>query len=135
MDDVVVLAKTRWQLRRAVRTLNQVFTPLGLEHHPDKTFIGRIERGLDFLGYHFSRAPLRVAATTMENMRQRCHRFYEQQRRDPLGADALGDYLRRWLSWVEGGVGVVIVGGVSSDLVKDAGEAMVEWVLSHKSKT
>ena len=33
---------------------------LNLEKHPDKTFIGRIERGFDFLGYHFSRAGLTV---------------------------------------------------------------------------
>ncbi len=26
---------------------------LGLEMHPDKTFIGRNETGFDFLGYHF----------------------------------------------------------------------------------
>ncbi len=29
--------------------------------HPDKTFIGRSEKGFDFLGYHFSRDGLRVA--------------------------------------------------------------------------
>ena len=40
---------------------------LGLEKHPDKTFIGRIERGFDFLGYHFSRAGLTVAAKTIAN--------------------------------------------------------------------
>jgi|SRR5450755_2114315 len=28
MDDVLVLTKTRWQLRRAVRTLNQTFAEL-----------------------------------------------------------------------------------------------------------
>ena len=26
---------------------------LNLEKHPDKTFIGRVEKGFDFLGYHF----------------------------------------------------------------------------------
>ena len=25
----------------------------GVEKHPDKTFIGRIEKGFDFPGYHF----------------------------------------------------------------------------------
>jgi hypothetical protein len=32
------------------RTLNE----LKVEKHPDKTFIGRIKRGFDFLGYQFS---------------------------------------------------------------------------------
>ena len=56
MDDIVVLAPTRWKLRRAVRTVNGHLGALDLEKHPVKTFIGRIEKGFDFLGYHFSRA-------------------------------------------------------------------------------
>jgi hypothetical protein len=31
----------------------------------DRTFIGRIERGFDFLGYHFSRQGLGVAKQTI----------------------------------------------------------------------
>ncbi len=31
------------------------------EKHPDKTFIGRSEKGFDFLGYHFSRDGLSMA--------------------------------------------------------------------------
>jgi hypothetical protein len=43
---------TCWQLRGAVKLVNQTLRALSLEKHPDKTFIGRIERGFDFLGYH-----------------------------------------------------------------------------------
>jgi RNA-directed DNA polymerase len=45
MDDIIVLAKTRWHLRKAVRTVNQHFNQLKVEQAPDKTFIGRIEKG------------------------------------------------------------------------------------------
>ena len=38
MDDLLVLAPTRWKLRRAVRTVNQVLDGLDLEKHPDKTY-------------------------------------------------------------------------------------------------
>ena len=55
MDDILVLTKTRWQLRRAVRKLNQTFTELKVSRHPDKTFIGHIEKGFDFFGDRFSR--------------------------------------------------------------------------------
>ena len=34
--------------------LNQGLGTLRLKKHPAKTFIGRIEKGFDFLGYHFS---------------------------------------------------------------------------------
>ena len=46
MDDILVLAATRWKLRRAVKTVNAMFGSLGLEKQPDKTFIGRIKRGV-----------------------------------------------------------------------------------------
>jgi hypothetical protein len=32
--------------------LNQTLSALKLEKHPDKTSIGKAERGFDFLGYH-----------------------------------------------------------------------------------
>ena len=79
MDDVLILAPTRWRLRTAVRVVNQVLGTLGLEKHPDKTFIGRVERGFDFLGYCFSPAGLTVAAPTMERFVARAARLYEQE--------------------------------------------------------
>jgi RNA-directed DNA polymerase len=56
MDDVIVLAPTHRTLRQAVRVLNRVLGSLGLDKHPDKTFIGKIARGFDFLGYHLTPA-------------------------------------------------------------------------------
>ncbi|MEG4230791.1 reverse transcriptase domain-containing protein [Microcoleus sp. Pol11C3] len=42
MDDLVVLAPTRWRLRKAIKAVNEVMADLRVEQHPDKTFIGRI---------------------------------------------------------------------------------------------
>ena len=42
MDDILVLAPSRWKLRKAVNKVNQVLAGLGLQKHPDKTFIGRV---------------------------------------------------------------------------------------------
>lgn len=53
MDDILILAPTRWRLRKAVAKMNATLSRLRLAMHPDKTFIGRIVRGFDFLGYHF----------------------------------------------------------------------------------
>ena len=77
--DILILAPTHWQLRRAVKVVNQMLGALGLEKHPDKTFIGRIERGFDFLGYHFSRQGLAVAKQTMANFIEKASRLYEQE--------------------------------------------------------
>ena len=45
MDDWVVLAKTRWQIRRAVHFIRQTLNALKVDIHPDKTFVGRVSRG------------------------------------------------------------------------------------------
>jgi hypothetical protein len=46
--------------------LNETLHELRLEKHPDKTAIGRIEKGFDFLGFHFSPEGLSVAKKTIE---------------------------------------------------------------------
>ncbi len=104
MDDILILAATRWQLRRAVATLQRVFAQLRLTIHTDKTFIGRIEKGFDFLGYHFSRQPLRLATKTVRLFVARFYRLYEQQKTAPEGAVVLGNYVTRWLSWTRAGL-------------------------------
>ena len=60
-----------------------------LEKHPDKTFIGRVERGFDFLGYHFSPAGLSVSKTTIENFIEKASRLYEQKRSAALAVTGL----------------------------------------------
>ena len=105
MDDILVLAPTRWQLRRGVATVNQQLAALGLAQHPDKTFIGRIAHGFDFLGYHFSPQGLTLAAQTRANFVARYTRLYEQSRHTPEGLRRAWEYVRRWWRWVQGGLG------------------------------
>ena len=69
MDDWVTLSPTRWKLRRAVAAVNRILSGLRLAKHPDKTFIGYIARGFDFLGYHFS--PDEVARKTVRNFAEK----------------------------------------------------------------
>jgi RNA-directed DNA polymerase len=109
MDDVLIMSQRRWGLRRAIKRLNEIFESLGLEKHPDKTFIGRIEQGFDFLGYHFSRAGLRLAVKTIVNAVEKMHRLYEQKQTAPERAAALDDYLRRWVRWTTAGLNGLIV--------------------------
>jgi hypothetical protein len=46
---------------------------------PDKTFIGWVERGFDFLGYHFGPEGLTMAARTIERFVVRAIRLWEQE--------------------------------------------------------
>jgi RNA-directed DNA polymerase len=104
MDDVLVLSPTRWKLKGAMRVANQVLNTLGLEKAPDKTFIGRIEKGFDFLGYHYSRNGLWVSMGTLSRFAERWTRLYERNRGRPESRQRLGAYTRRWRSWASGGV-------------------------------
>jgi len=65
MDDILILTHTRWQNQRAVKALNQCFNRLKVKQHPDKTFIGRIDKGFDFLGYPFSAQALGLTSNTI----------------------------------------------------------------------
>ena len=94
MDDILVLAPTRWKLRTAVKVVNQVLSSLKLEKHPDKTYIGRVDNGFDWLGYHIRPSGLSVAQKTLENFVARARRLYEQEPREG-SFSRLGEYVRR----------------------------------------
>jgi hypothetical protein len=66
----------------------------------DKTFIGRISRGFDFLGYEFTQEGLDAAPPTIERCVQRVSRLYDR------GVDLIhiGTYVRRWLRWTRSGL-------------------------------
>ena len=87
-----------------MRPVNQTLNELEVEQHPDKTFIGRISRGFDFLGYRFSAAGLQLAPTTIERFRERVARLYEQGADNAPGRGRIGDYVRRWRRWATTGV-------------------------------
>jgi len=89
--------------------LNQALDELKLEKHPDKTVIGRIERGFDFLGYHFVPDGISVARKTVENFIARAIRLYEQEPREPYGSHRFGLYVKQWVRWA-GGVGQYVLG-------------------------
>ena len=89
MDDILILAPTRWKLKKAIRVLNQTFNELKLEKHPDKTLLGRTERGFDFLGYFIKPGRLSVSLKSIKNFMERIDRLYEQG----ADSDRIGQYV------------------------------------------
>ena len=75
--------------KKAVQIVNQTLNELKVEKHPDKTFIGRIAKGFDFLGYSFEPKGLSIAPKTLANFLDRKTQLYEQ------GADVrrIGKYV------------------------------------------
>lgn len=104
MDDLLILAQTRWQLKRAVAEMNRWFDDARLEQHPDKTFIRRIERGFDWLGYHLaSRGVVALPASALVTMLERVRRLDEQTRASPEQAmQRVANYQRHYHRWVTG---------------------------------
>ena len=93
-------APTHSKPRKAVAMVNQTIDELRVAQHPDKTFIGRISRGFDFLGYPIAPEKLSIAANTILNFINRICQLYEQ------GADSLriGQYVKRWTCWATAGL-------------------------------
>ena len=98
MDDVLILAPTRWKLREAIRVLNQTFNELELVKNQGKTLIGRISRGFDFLGYHFGSEKITLAEKTIINFLIKVLQLYEQE---PARTKTkrFGEYVSRWINW------------------------------------
>ena len=91
------------KLRKAVRVVNQTLNGLGLEKRPEKTFIGRIEKGFDFLDYHLRPGRLAVAQKTVDRFVERARRLYEQGPGGGLASARLGRYVQRWFRWARAG--------------------------------
>ncbi|EMZ5447485.1 hypothetical protein KDV76_18790 [Providencia stuartii] len=104
MDDFVLLTRTRGQLRKAIRQLNQWFASFGFRQHPDKTFIGRVSKGFDWMGAWLTHNGITgVAPRALANHRTRCRQLYEQTSRLTAKAQAerVSQYRVRWLQWVQ----------------------------------
>ena len=81
MDDILVLAPSRWHLRRAIACVRHHLDALGLEPHPDKTSIGPIARGFDFLGYQFDPTGLRLSEVALQCHQEKLTQLYERYQR------------------------------------------------------
>lgn len=105
MDDWVILAPTRWALRRAVVIGNETLRELRVEQHPDKTFVGWIKLGFTFLGYWITEKGVTgVAPSTWDAFQERVARLYEQNAPLEKIRQGVELYVRRWKRWVVSGV-------------------------------
>lgn len=102
MDDFIILAKSRWQLRGQVKALNGYLQAYGFIQHPDKTFIGRIEKGFDWMGAWLGTAGVEdIAPRALANHREKVRRLYERFWHKPKAwAHArVSQYRSRWKIW------------------------------------
>ncbi|MGN5174663.1 reverse transcriptase domain-containing protein [Aeromonas sp. 102P] len=102
MDDFIILTRTRWHLKRAVKQLNGFLAALGFSQHPNKTFIGHIAKGFDWMGFWFTQQGCQsVAPRAQHNHHRKLNRLLEQVRKLPAKQRAIRtmSYLTRWYHW------------------------------------
>ena len=102
MDDFVVLAKTRWHLKKAIARIHRITSDLKLRlHRKIKSFIGRTDKGFDFLGYtiHPQRR-LCPSSVSLQRLMARARRLYEQRG----DKQRLWEYVTHWHRWLHGGL-------------------------------
>ena len=91
------------QVRRgcdAMRGIYPVLTELELTLAFDKTWIGRVAKGFDFLGYRLSPDDVTVAVRSFKRMTEKLKLLYERN------ADQARrrSYVTHWLKWAQSGV-------------------------------
>lgn len=100
MDDFMVLTPTRWRLRQCVARLNGYFDLGEFKQHPDKTYIGKLSHGMDWLGADFNEhGATGVASRVLRHHRERCLLLYEQACRHGKALLQVQTYRARWLIW------------------------------------
>ena len=110
MDDILVLANNKWTFRNAIRKVNTILSELKLEKAVNKTFVGKIERGFDFLGFYFNNSEVQVSKRSVAKFAERLiFRLYRAERirgkttkkggKYPL-PESISKYIQRWLKWI-----------------------------------
>lgn len=98
-DDFIIFTQAQWHLRKAIKRLHEFFDLGGFEAHPDKTQLGRIERGFDWLGVWYAPEGPRIAPRAIENHRERVARLYEQARYRKLSKTETELRVREYEAW------------------------------------
>jgi len=95
MDDWIIMQNKRHGLRKSVKLVYGVLDALGMQTHPVKKFIGKGNKGFDFLGFAICPTGLTVSDAALSRRDTKIATLFEQ------GASKrrIGLYLARWLGW------------------------------------
>ena len=77
MDDWIVFTQSKTALRRVIKLTHTTLQQLHLTLHPTKTYIGKIARGVNFLGYFVDHHRLLPSKETLRRFHERAVVLYE----------------------------------------------------------
>ncbi|MEK7079179.1 MAG: reverse transcriptase domain-containing protein, partial [Patescibacteria group bacterium] len=97
MDDFIILTKSRWKLKNAIKLIYKICSSLYLKlHTKEKIFIGKTEKGFDFLGFFFHPSyPVVPSKVTFKRCVNNIRRLFEQG----YGLPRIRRYLDHWSSY------------------------------------
>lgn len=101
-DDFVILCRTAEDAQRALETVRQWVSEVGLTLHPEKTRIVDMNNpgGFDFLGYHFERASRRPRDKSLEKFKDTIRAKTRRNNGQSL-AEIIGRVNRTVRGWYE----------------------------------
>jgi len=92
-DDIIVLTKTKWQQKWAIRKIKQVLYRLKLTIRYRKTFTGKTSDIIVYLGYKiYPNRTIGISSESIKRMKLNLLRLYEQG----SSPERIRSYLRRW---------------------------------------
>jgi len=78
MDDFVIMCDKRHQLKKMIKRVYATCKIIGLKLAPEKTWVGRVAKGFDFLGYRISPKGVLIALGSWNRFTVKLHRLFEQ---------------------------------------------------------
>jgi len=77
MDDWAVLTKSKTALRKVIKITHEVINSLQFQLHPCKTYIGKISKGFNFLGFYMDDQKILPSKETIRRFHERATALYE----------------------------------------------------------
>ena len=71
MDDIVFFFKTRHQLKKMLKKIYSCLDGIQLKLSNPKTWIGRVDKGFDYLGYRISPEGLTIAQGSLDRLKDK----------------------------------------------------------------
>ncbi len=100
MDDILILSKTRWKLRKAIKVLRQEVSNLDLKLSYEKTQVGRIEEGFDFLGFRITPEGIIPSRKTINSFLLKVYQICKKEFSLQNFKARLEKYFNHWKQWV-----------------------------------
>ena len=112
-------------LSTSLKKVYSIMKSLNVEIHPDKTWLGRVKNGFDFLGFRISPTTIQPSTASVSRRDEKVAWLYEQG----ASKKRIGQYLRRWLGWSLLAATSTVASAAPGDPAVDAGPTTCNFTI------